>query len=545
MVKQKNKNKNKDKEKNKEKNKAEDKNKKESKPKKNQKSEDKNQNSSKKASLNDQPSKPQSAGSKSSAEKNSSLIVVLVIVIAVLLLVIIGIVVFVAIGKIKQSSQEEPSKLEEPSNQSEETDQEAKEKFTNQEYGFEFEIPEDWEGLKSKIDKSYNDYNAVSFDFFLPKDTLEDSDEIPGFSSIFSVVVFNEIDWLNFQRDFPEDEDYFEIEEILERRSGLVYVLYKDEFQKVPPGYSDFKQNLDAVIESFEAVNPLVDKVETDQAREDDYFAFYEGTELELENQLALFQDLAILFWSCTYNYALYYPPSWSNNADKYKAQNSFYGSGLTLDVRAFSNYKSLDDFNETRNYIHGGTVIDSVDIFKNQTRMIINEFSNPDGMVIYWQDGSNFMELHLHGPNYSSQQDTVINILASFRPNYSSSDCVASNRQPVQTFNCDNWVHPNGDVEYWWWEVSQAERDCFIERYGYDPMAGDYGQTDVPYCDYENDPDCWPEGEFEEGRGDAFDCESWVHPNGDITYWWCDLNSQQKDCYESRYDYRPDIDCD
>lgn len=113
---------------------------------------------------------------------------------------------------------------------------------------------------------------------------------------------------------------------------------------------------------------------------------------------------------------------------------------------------------------------------------------------------------------------------------------------------------HPNGDLEYWWWEVSQDVRDCYTELYGEPAFAksglsasdctfpngnvAEWWETvsqktrdcyvsmngqpqfaveggDVPYCDYDNDPNCWPPGEFPGKNIDSTD-----HPNGDIEFW-------------------------
>lgn len=39
------------------------------------------------------------------------------------------------------------------------------------------------------------------------------------------------------------------------------------------------------------------------------------------------------------------------------------------------------------------------------------------------------------------------------------------------RAFNCSDWIHPNGDMEYWWWDASEDERQCYISKYGNPPI--------------------------------------------------------------------------
>lgn len=151
----------------------------------------------------------------------------------------------------------------------------------------------------------------------------------------------------------------------------------------------------------------------------------------------------------------------------------------------------------------------------------------------------------------YGVQISQIQNIFSKQQPSFSNPSIKQSTDSTQQDTPACN--HPNGDVEYWWWDVPQDIRDCYIDLYGEpafiktqntqnnctfpngdvaewwetvpqstrDCFTSMYGAPqfaeeggDVPYCDYDHDPDCWPPGEFP-GDIDAYD-----HPNGDIEFW-------------------------
>lgn len=86
----------------------------------------------------------------------------------------------------------------------------------------------------------------------------------------------------------------------------------------------------------------------------------------------------------------------------------------------------------------------------------------DPATIVLYWQAGLKNLRLALTGKLVSQADPVVEEILDSLQLLPLSSDGIEAG-----SAECS---HPNGDVEYWWNEVSQAERDCFVQKYGFTP---------------------------------------------------------------------------
>jgi hypothetical protein len=69
-----------------------------------------------------------------------------------------------------------------------------------------------------------------------------------------------------------------------------------------------------------------------------------------------------------------------------------------------------------------------------------------------------------------------------------------------VYEIDCD---HPNGDVEYWWYDATEAQKACYISESGYPP----FWQGGI--CDI---------------------------PNGDVESWWCSTDEDTRLCYIDYY---------
>ncbi len=220
-----------------------------------------------------------------------------------------------------------------------------------------------------------------------------------------------------------------------------------------------------------------------------------------------LWKDQAINYWNCTYWYSLYYPTAWANNSMTLNsAQVELYGDGLTVSVNNFSsaNYRDLDSFVENRRQNISGKVTSTRDKTRNQTRVIAFEYQNPGSVVLFWDSTNGFMEMRIFGNKYAQQQDLVANIVAGLNTNPTQLDC---------------------------------DQSYFIDDY----VEGDWG-GDVPNCDYENDPDCWPAGEFPgydniNIYGEDYDTDPVCNlPNGDLDLWWWNVSQEVRDCYIANY---------
>ena len=209
-------------------------------------------------------------------------------------------------------------------------------------------------------------------------------------------------------------------------------------------------------------------------------------------------KNQGINYWNCTYWYSLYYPSDWNNNGMTLDSKNvELYGNGLTVSINNFSifNYLDLDSFAENRKNLIQGKVVDSRDKIRNKNRMIAYEFANPSSSVVFWESSDGYIETRIFGSDYDNQIKTISFFLAALNTN-------------PQSLECSNSYYYDQNIEEDW-------------------------GGDVPYCDYENDPDCWPEGEFPNQGNTDQGCS---FPNGDIEYWWTDVSQDVRDCYINEY---------
>lgn len=281
------------------------------------------------------------------------------------------------------------------------------------------------------------------------------------------------------------------------------------------------------------------------------------------EERLNRWRANSVEYWNCEYWYVLRYPTSWTNNGMTDRSGIvKMEGEGASMSIEAFPNMAgmTLEEFASDRKAGLVGTENGSRDKMRNGVRIIAYEMKDPFAIIVLWQKNNFFMEFRLESKDNTLPPDTAQNIVLTLNTNPSSlpacsGQTAIQSQQQVSDIPCD---HPNGDVEYWWWDVSQDIRDCYTQKYGApaflttlqnpqnsktdcsfpngdvaewwetvpqatrDCFVAMYGQPqfaqeggDVPDCDYENDPDCWPAGEYPGSSIDSTD-----HPNGDIEFW-------------------------
>ena len=231
------------------------------------------------------------------------------------------------------------------------------------------------------------------------------------------------------------------------------------------------------------------------------------------------YADYAVNYWNCRYGYSLSYPLEWSNNGMTFNSDLVLlYGNQLTTRIEAknLSANKTLQSFAEEESLKIGRAVESTQKINWNGTVVFEYNYFQPSSKALFWLAGDYGMKLVIEGANYTNATVSFENMLGTLQVNVLPAECDSStsgNYVPQATtqtgFDCANWVHPNGDIDYWWWDISQQERDCYVSRYGqpnlnvnvynenYDEYYDEYPDAagDVPYCDYENDPACWPGG--------------------------------------------------
>jgi len=168
------------------------------------------------------------------------------------------------------------------------------------------------------------------------------------------------------------------------------------------------------------------------------------------------------------------------------------------------------------------GTQIGSRDKQRNGVHILAYDFENPRSLFILWQSGNFQIEMRFWGAWDQKEENNLGYLLATFNPgNVNDPNCqnvdsttsstanqrVLTQPQPPTQQGCS---HPNGDVEFWWNDVSQDVRDCYISKFGWPAFAlpdsnqGDAGVIDQP-CSF---------------------------PNGDVEYWWDSASQATRDCF-------------
>jgi hypothetical protein len=121
------------------------------------------------------------------------------------------------------------------------------------------------------------------------------------------------------------------------------------------------------------------------------------------------------------------------------------------------------------------------------------------------------------------------------------------------------NCTFPNGDTEYWWWETTDAVRDCYVWTYGLPYFLFDDSYYDYDYEDYDlscaYDLDCdHPNGDIEYWWSDVTEAQRACYvyengmfpyfmeepacdiPNGNVENWWCLNDEDTRLCYIEMY---------
>ncbi|MBN2016293.1 hypothetical protein JW766_05695 [Candidatus Dojkabacteria bacterium] len=88
--------------------------------------------------------------------------------------------------------------------------------------------------------------------------------------------------------------------------------------------------------------------------------------------------------------------------------------------------------------------------------------------------------------------------------------------------YSDDACTFPNGDIETWWWTVSDQVRDCYVWTYG----MPDFLYPEDYYYDDSYDYDYYDN--YDLSCVYQLDCD---YPNGDLEFWFDDAPEAQKAC--------------
>ncbi len=201
--------------------------------------------------------------------------------------------------------------------------------------------------------------------------------------------------------------------------------------------------------------------------------------------------ERSIYYWNCKYHYSLNYPQNWSIDDQSHNALQVFFqGSGVTLKIESIGllpgeTLRELADRRNEPGKISADTAginVWSEEINWDGVSVIETDYVKPDAIVIHWLEGGRGMELMIFGTGFNNQfleiekmlatlDVGLVNMSACQVPETTSPVTVPKSSTKENSFNCDSWIHPNGDIEYWWDSISPQEKDCYVSKYGAPPF--------------------------------------------------------------------------
>jgi len=344
--------------------------------------------------------------------------------------------------------------------------------FTNTKYDYSFDLGD----LKGEITEVENtDPEVASWyqdTFYYCLNNPDQSEPDPfcnksGLTNIFTIHVLTQ-DQYNEVKNSPMSS----LQELAQKDN--LYFMFSH-----PNGYlpekvrSDF---LDNIISSFK----LKGATQTTNHNPTD-------SNLTPEQQVKELLKTAKTYYNCTYKYTFEYPSSWACSDGTNSSDQVFtYGKGINITFTSYpASGLTLSQFSQQRISVTDGTPTQQQETQRQDSQGYLVAFENPDSASFYWLQANSFIEMTISGDNYSQENPEAYVVASTLQLNQDLAQCPQVYQQPTQApiptqpppppqqsaVDPANCTHPNGDVEYWWNNASQAEQDCFILKYPESPF--------------------------------------------------------------------------
>ena len=230
----------------------------------------------------------------------------------------------------------------------------------------------------------------------------------------------------------------------------------------------------------------------------------------------ALLED-AKEYYNCKYNYTFKYPDTWTISDETHESDKVFvYGNEISFSFSALpsSQYPSLDAYiNQRLSEIEGKVKVKELTNREDFNGTLIG-LTNPEALLLIWPYNNYFMEMYGSGKKYANDNPESYLVGTSLNVNQNLSQCLGGtpSEQVTSTggVDPDTCQHPNGDVEYWWYSAPQSARDCYIARYGQLPPFLQSSPTAAPTKKLTVDPNTCqhPNGDVEYWWNQATEAE-------------------------------------
>ncbi|MDF1496496.1 MAG: Ig-like domain-containing protein [Patescibacteria group bacterium] len=246
--------------------------------------------------------------------------------------------------------------------------------YKNDEYGYELTITPSWEGYMAET-LPVDGENAIAVtQFYLP--TAEDSEysDKPGWFKMMTIQVYTHDSW-EWERKDCEELDMCWDEEIGRDANNVYAWSY---FNGMQP--NDIAE---------QAIMDMQEIVKTFKPSSNAPITIWnENTEMEI-------------YQNCGFGYKLAYPKTWVRKTTDESAENSvFSGDNITIAVHASDYGMNLDEFVADRTASWKQEPISSRDQSRDGKRLIAREYSDPDAVYVFWEEGEYDLELAVTGSN-------------------------------------------------------------------------------------------------------------------------------------------------
>jgi len=341
--------------------------------------------------------------------------------------------------------------------------------YENKQFGFKLKMTPTWKDYKAVQKDTDGGFGAAIIDFYLPSSKADYTD-LPGYVELFTINVYYIERWPEYQ-DFCK-EAMCAGEEV---GRNSKYVFTYSHISGFPP--DDVSQqailDMETIAKSIEIFEPSGSGSSSGAALSQQGIAGQAGKPAYNSNYVSG----ANYYANCKYRYSLYYPSTWSTEgATSNSGQVFFVGPNARVKIESLglTSGESLAAFAARRTSVMEGNKVwsETVEWDSKGTSTIRSYFTHPDSQSMHWIQGGRGMELMAFGDGYNSQFINIKNLLGSLTIDLDyidtcDSSSSSSNKPTSSGFNCDSWIHPNGDIEYWWYSLSQEEQDCYVKKYG------------------------------------------------------------------------------
>jgi hypothetical protein len=348
--------------------------------------------------------------------------------------------------------------------------------YENTEFGFHLKMTDSWRDYKVDVKHTDGGFGAAKIDFYLPSKGADYTD-IPGYVNLFTINPYYIERWSEYQ-DFCKTAMC--AGEEIGRNGKYVFTYYH--INGFPPDDvpGQAMAELEAIIKAIEIFAPTTGYGSSLNSAGSPMNNEVPQDVTSFESRPAYdvsFAGNSVHYYNCKYRYSINYPTAWSTEtATKNSIQVFFVGPSTRVKIESVGIEKgqSLASFADERTSLMGGNMVLSETVDWDGTSVVRSWFTHPDSQSLHWINAGRGMEIMAFGTGYNSQFLTIESMLSTLLVNSTPSECSSgssSSSSSSSNFDCSSWVHPNGDIVYWWDQISEAERQCYISKNGYPPI--------------------------------------------------------------------------